>query len=111
MIHVKTVVADARWSKVGSTNLNFSSLSADWEIGLVAEDMGFASKTEQLFEKDLAHAREVRPVRTGRDQKVCPEGPIGTEDRRARRSAVGSGTGSGPSSPLRVRVGLQLRAW
>jgi hypothetical protein len=50
---------------------------------------------EQLFEEDLAGAREVRLVRTGRGEKARPEGPIETEARRARRSAVGSGTGSG----------------
>ena len=38
MIHAKTIVADGWWSKVGSTNLNFSSLVANWEIDLVAED-------------------------------------------------------------------------
>lgn len=95
MIHAKTLVADGWWSKVGSTNLNFSSLFANWEIDLVAEDPGFASKMEQLFEEDLAGAREVRLVRTGRGEKARPEGSIDTEDRRARRSAVGSGTGSG----------------
>jgi len=94
MIHAKTVVADGWWSKVGSTNLNFSSLFANWEIDLVAEDPGFASKMERLFEEDLAGAREVRLVRTGRDRKVQPERPIDTANSRARRGAVGSGTGS-----------------
>src|ERR671927_449229 len=94
MIHAKTVVADGWWSKVGSTNLNLSSLFANWEIDLVAEDAGFASKMERLFEEDLAGAREVHLVRTGRNQKVQPERPIDTENRRARRGTVGSGSGS-----------------
>ena len=96
MIHAKTLVADGWWSKVGSTNLNFSSLYANWEIDLVAETTGFASQMEQLFEEDLAGAREVHLVRAGRDQKVQvqPERPIDTTDRRAREGAVGSGTGS-----------------
>jgi cardiolipin synthase len=102
MIHAKTLVADGWWSKVGSTNLNFSSLFANWEIDLVAEDPGFAAKMEQLFEEDLTGAREVRLVRTGRGSKAQPEGPLDTEDRRARRSAVGSGTGSGA---ILARVG------
>ena len=102
MIHAKTLVADGRWSKVGSTNLNLSSLYANWEIDLVAEDSGFASKMEQLFEEDLAGAREVRLVQTWRGEKARPERQIETEDRRARRSAVGSGTGSGA---ILVRVG------
>lgn len=42
MIHAKTIVADGWWSKVGSTNLNLSSLGANWEIDLVAEDPAFA---------------------------------------------------------------------
>jgi cardiolipin synthase len=95
MIHAKTLVADGRWSKVGSTNLNFSSLFANWEIDLTVDDPGFASQMEQLFEEDLAGAREVHLVRTGRDQKVQPERPIDTVDRRAREGPVGSGTGSG----------------
>src|SRR5919202_2367865 len=49
MIHAKTVVADGWWSKVGSTNLNFSSLAANWEIDLVAEDRRFGAKMEEMF--------------------------------------------------------------
>ena len=48
-----------------------------------------------MFEEDLAGAREVHLVLTGRDQKVQPERPIDTADRRAREGPVGSGTGSG----------------
>jgi cardiolipin synthase len=95
MIHAKTLVADGWWSKVGSTNLNFSSLFANWEIDLMAEDLGFASKMEQLFEEDLANAREVRLVQSGRHLRVRPEHPIDTANRGARRGAVGSGAGSG----------------
>jgi cardiolipin synthase len=102
MIHAKTVVADGWWSKVGSTNLNFSSLFANWEIDLVAEDTTFAARMEALFEEDLSNAREVRLVKTGRGRKAQPERSIDTRDRGARRSVVGSGTGSGGTI---VRVG------
>ena len=102
MIHAKTIVADGWWSKVGSTNLNASSLFANWEIDLVAEDSGFASKMEWLFEEDLAAAREVRLVRTGRRRAARPERPVDTANRGARRGAVGSGSGSGATV---VRVG------
>jgi cardiolipin synthase A/B len=94
MIHAKTIVADGWWSKVGSTNLNLSSLFANWEIDLVAEDPGFASQMEQLFEEDLAGAREVHLVQVGRELKVQPDRPIDTANRGARRDTVGSGTGS-----------------
>ncbi|CAA9431383.1 putative phospholipase D family protein [uncultured Rubrobacteraceae bacterium] len=94
MIHAKTLVADGWWAKVGSTNLNFSSLAANWEIDLVAEDFSFASEMERVFEEDLANAREVRLVRTARGQEVRAGRPMNTADRGARRNPVGSGTGS-----------------
>src|ERR687896_477429 len=102
MIHAKTLVADGWWSKVGSTNLNFSSLAANWEIDLVAEDTGFAAQMEQLFEEDLANTREVRLVRGARGPKVEPTGPIDASNRGARRGVVGSGSGS---SATVVRAG------
>ncbi len=102
MIHAKTVVADGWWSKVGSTNLNFSSLAANWEIDLVAEDRRFGAKMEEMFEEDLAHAREVRLTGTGRYPKARPDRPIQTADRRARRGVVGSGSGG---SAVATRVG------
>jgi hypothetical protein len=37
--------------------LNFSSLFANWEIDLVAEDEHFGALTEEMFEEDLTHAR------------------------------------------------------
>jgi cardiolipin synthase len=93
MIHAKTVVGDGWWSKVGSMNLNFSSLAANWEVDLVAEDRRFGAKMEEMFEEDLAHAREVLLLGTGRRPRVRPERPIETGDHRARRGVVGSGSG------------------
>jgi cardiolipin synthase A/B len=107
MIHAKTLVADGRLSKVGSTNLNFSSLAANWEIDLVAEDPGFASKMERLFEEDLANAREVRLLRSARGQRAKPEGPIDTSNRGARRGVVGSGSGSSAAIARVGSVALQ----
>ena len=100
MIHAKTVVADGWWSKVGSTNLNVSSLFANWEIDLVAEDRGFAARMERLFEEDLAYAREVHLV--GSHREVRPDRRIDNTNRGARRGVVGSGSGS---SATIVRVG------
>ena len=94
MIHAKTVVADGWWSKVGSTNLNLSSLAANWEIDLVAEDRRFGARMEEMFEEDLGNAREVRLLGPGQHPKVQPERPIDTADRRARRGVVGSGSGA-----------------
>ena len=95
MIHAKTIVADGWWSKVGSTNLNFSSLFANWEIDLVAEDTGFAAQMEALFEDDLSNAREVRLEGSGQHRRVRPDRKVDNSDRGARSGVVGSGTGSG----------------
>src|SRR3712207_4377222 len=103
MIHAKTLVADGLISKVGSTNLNFSSLAANWEIDLVAEDPGFAAQMEALFEEALCAAREVLLVGTGSSRReVRPDRRIDTSNRGARRGVVGSGSGS---SATIVRVG------
>jgi cardiolipin synthase len=95
MIHAKTLVADGWLSKVGSTNLNFSSLAANWEIDLVVEDDDFARQMEELFEDDISKSREVRLESSGRGPKVRPDRPVDTTDSGARAGVVGSGTGSG----------------
>jgi cardiolipin synthase len=112
MIHAKTIVADGWWSKVDSTNLNISSLGANWEIDLVAEDRDFAKKMEDLFEEDIANSREihlVKPTKSGRQPKVRPDSPISSSDREARRGArrgvVGSGSGA---SATATRVGSTI---
>ncbi len=95
MIHAKTLVADGWWSKVGSTNLNFSSLFANWEIDLVVEDTDFAAQMEQLFEDDVSNSREVRLEMSGQGQRVRPDRQVDTSDSGARAGIVGGGTGSG----------------
>jgi cardiolipin synthase A/B len=107
MIHAKTVVADGWWSKVGSTNLNLSSLAANWEIDLVAEDRRFGAKMEEMFEEDLAHAREVHLSQAGRYPRVRPERPIEAADHRARRGVVGSGSGASATIARVGSVALQ----
>jgi cardiolipin synthase len=98
MIHAKTLVADGWWSKVGSTNLNFSSLAANWEIDLVAEDADFAEQMERLFEDDVSNSREVRLEGSGQRPRVRPDRDVDTSDSRARAGVVGGGTGSGATA-------------
>ena len=59
MIHAKTAVADARWARVGSTNLNVASWLGNRELDVVVEDEDFGRAMEQQYEKDLAGATEV----------------------------------------------------
>jgi len=58
-------VADGRWTRVGSSNLNPSSLVGNWELDVLVEDGGLADAMERQFRLDVARSREVvrRPVR------------------------------------------------
>lgn len=42
MLHAKTAVADGRWARVGSTNLNLSSWMGNCEQDVIVEDESFA---------------------------------------------------------------------
>ena len=46
MLHAKTAVADGRWSRVGSTNLNLASWMTNYELDVVVEDEVFAQADE-----------------------------------------------------------------
>ncbi|MGH7535066.1 MAG: phospholipase D-like domain-containing protein [Gemmatimonadales bacterium] len=59
MLHAKTVVADGRWSRIGSSNLNPSSLVGNWELDVLIEDPGVALELERQFRVDLSRSREV----------------------------------------------------
>jgi len=59
MIHAKTSVADGRWARVGSTNLNIASWLGNCELDAVVEDEGFALQMEEQYLKDLSSSTEV----------------------------------------------------
>jgi cardiolipin synthase len=61
MLHAKTAVADGRWSRVGSTNLNLASWATNWELDVVVEDVGFAEAMEAMYLEDLENATEIVP--------------------------------------------------
>jgi len=61
MLHAKTAVADGRWSRVGSTNLNMASWATNWELDVVVEDVGFAAVMEAMYLQDLTNATEIVP--------------------------------------------------
>jgi cardiolipin synthase len=65
MLHAKTIVADGRWTRVGSSNLNPSSLLGNWELDVLVEDPQLAEAMERQFRLDVARSREVirRPAR------------------------------------------------
>ncbi len=59
MLHAKTAVADGRWARVGSTNLNIASWLGNWELDVVIEDEGFGREMEEMYLADLGHSTEI----------------------------------------------------
>jgi cardiolipin synthase len=65
MLHAKTIVCDERWVRVGSSNLNPSSLLGNYELDVLIEDPGLAGAMQAQFRRDISRSREVasRPAR------------------------------------------------
>lgn len=59
MLHAKTAVADGRWSRVGSSNLNIASWMGNCELDIAVENPEFAQLMEQQYESDLENATEI----------------------------------------------------
>jgi cardiolipin synthase len=93
MMHAKTAVADGRWARVGSTNLNVASWLGNRELDVVIEDDDFAHAMEEQYLLDLEGATEVvlserRRLRAAR-LVALPRGR-----RRIRGSASRAATGA-----------------
>ena len=59
MIHAKTAVADGRWARVGSSNLNIASWISNYELDVAVEDEAFADQMEAMYLQDLEQATEI----------------------------------------------------
>jgi cardiolipin synthase len=59
MLHAKTLLADHDWARVGSSNLNVSSLLGNYELDLVAEQDSITEQLATQFLQDMAHSREI----------------------------------------------------
>jgi cardiolipin synthase len=102
MVHAKTAVADGRWVRIGSTNLNISSWIGNWELDVVIEDEDLAQEMSEMFLEDLAQATEIV---IGRRNKVRPIQPLS----QRKRLGVIKGSGRGVLSGM-ARVGSALNA-
>jgi cardiolipin synthase len=84
MLHAKTAVADGRWARVGSSNLNLASWIGNYELDVAIEDVGLAEQMAGMYENDLGHATEIVLDRS----KLRAAG--GGRRRRRRRPRGGS---------------------
>jgi cardiolipin synthase len=92
MIHAKTAVADGRWARIGSTNLNPASWVNNWELDVVIEDHRIGEEMEQMFLDDLENATEM--VLTV-ERKLAPASmPERRPGSRRLRASVGGGSSS-----------------
>ena len=66
MLHAKTAVADGRWARVGSTNLNIASFWANYELDVAVEDEKVAGAVADMYEQDLERATEIVLARRNR---------------------------------------------
>lgn len=86
MLHAKTAVADGRWARVGSTNLNVQSWLGNWELDVAVEDDAFGARMEAMYLEDLDRATEI--VLTPR-ARVVRATPAPRRRRRRRAGSVG----------------------
>ena len=125
MLHSKTAVADCRWARVGSSNLNIASWMSNYELDVAVEDEGFAMEMQEMYEHDLACATEivlsernrVRPAtwRPRRRHRVAADhcaaaGRAGSVDGVV---VPGQGEGVARGAPQRRRAGIrpENRRW
>jgi cardiolipin synthase len=90
MIHAKTAVADGRWSRVGSSNLNLASFLGNYELDVAIDDEGVARAMEEMYSEDLTQATEIVLSRS-RAHRLSTAAPVvrpgWAERRRARRAS------------------------
>jgi cardiolipin synthase len=88
MIHAKTLVADRTWARVGSSNLNVSSLLGNYELDLLTDDRATADVLAAQFRKDLQYSREVvlQPRRRMLPARIVGAAQEGVATTRHKRS-------------------------
>lgn len=131
MLHAKTAVADGRWARVGSSNLNIASWIGNFELDALVEDAAFAAAMERMYLEDLDGSTEIvlrrrrfriprrvrRIARTGvelargaRVRRGSPAGAVADEESREEDTAgaparIGSFTGDSRGSASRAAAG------
>lgn len=87
MLHAKTAVADGRWSRIGSTNLNLASWATNWELDVVVEDEDFGASMEAMYLEDLANATEIVPGAGTRRKRAL--NLLSGARRRSQKGSIG----------------------
>lgn len=99
MLHAKTAVADGRWARIGSSNLNLASWLGNYELDVAVEDCGIADEMQAMFEDDLTRSTEI--VLAGAS-KVRQTQPRLRERRRRPRPPSPGSAGRAAAGALRI---------
>ncbi|HXG17766.1 MAG TPA: phospholipase D-like domain-containing protein [Methylomirabilota bacterium] len=112
MLHAKTAVADGKWARVGSSNLNPASWLGNWELDVAVENHEFARAMEEMFLEDLERAAEIvlsarRRVQMARprDQRSGRRTQRQGSTSRAVAGAIGLGNAVGAALTNRRELG------
>ncbi len=92
MLHAKTAVADGRWARVGSTNLNLASWLGNYELDVAVEDERFGQEMDRVYLEDLSRATEI-VLSTKRRIRLAAEVPLHQRQRHrgsSGRAAAGA---------------------
>lgn len=98
MLHAKTAVADGRWGRVGSSNLNVASWLGNYELDVTVEDEHFAREMEAMYLADLNNATEI--VIDARQHVRAPGAP-----KRSNRFGTRESGSAGRAISGALRVG------
>ncbi len=88
MLHAKSAVADRRWARLGSTNLNIASWLSNYELDVSIENEAFTAAMAEIYERDLERATEVVLKRRNR-VGVAWTGSRRAYPKRARSGSAG----------------------
>ena len=101
-------MADGRWARVGSTNLNLQSWIGNWELDVAVEDERFAARMEEMYLADLGRATEITLTDRARVVKsaATPRRPARRRGSAGRAAAGAVSIGSAVGAAMTGRRAL-----
>jgi cardiolipin synthase len=95
-------VADERWARVGSSNLNVASWLANYELDAIVENADFARSMATQYLEDLANATEVLLRVRGRRSIPVPRSDSSAPPRPRPRARSGGSGGRAAIGAIRL---------
>jgi cardiolipin synthase A/B len=99
MMHAKTAVADCRWARVGSSNLNLASWLGNYELDVAVDNEAFARRMEELYLGDLERTTEII---LNRRNRVRLSTPVARERRGLGHRRSGGSASRAAAGALRI---------